>query len=119
MRTTALALLLALASTAAAADVSAEVVQHRFNTKFRAFLSQDSQSPLPLPQIEQAEWRTLKQGRRLQKIYSEPNRFYNGKSYTFTMYRDDQTGVYYLDAKGGFWGMEELVFGPMNEDAWQ
>ena len=114
MRVTSLALLLACISCSAGADDAAEAVQQKFNAKYRDFLTQSSQVLLPLPQLDKTEWKKLLETRPLQKLYSEAERFYNNKSYTFNMYRDSQSGDYYLDAKGGFWGMEELVYGPID-----
>lgn len=119
MRPATLALLLALAAPGARAVDSAEVVQQKFNAKFREFLSQDSQSLLPLPQLEKTEWQNILATRLLQQLYSEPNRFYNSKSYTFTLYRDRESGSYYLDAKGGFWGMDQLIYGPFGDSTLQ
>jgi hypothetical protein len=102
---------------AVAADES--TVQDKFNQKYRDFLARDSQILLPLPQIARAEWKLLLESRPLQPVYTEPERFYNSKTYTFTMYRDSETGSYYLDAKGGFWGMDELVYGPMSGKEWE
>lgn len=94
---------------------SADSVQETFNHKYRDFLSQNSQALLPLPQLSKAEWKTIGETRQLQLLYSEPERFYNSKTYTFTMYRDEPSGDYYLEAKGGFWGMEELIYGPLRK----
>lgn len=103
----------------AASLASADSVQETFNHKYRDFLSQSSQALLPLPSLSKAEWKTISETRQLQQIYSEPGRFYNSKSYTFTMYLDLQSGSYYLEAKGGFWGMEQLNYGPMSGAEWQ
>lgn len=111
MRALALGLVLLLTASLASADS----VQETFNRKYRDFLSHNSQALLPLPQLSKAEWKTLGETRQLQQLYSEPERFYNSKTYTFTMYRAEQSGDYYLDAKGGFWGMEELIYGPLQE----
>ena len=109
------ALIFGLVMVLAASQASADSVQETFNRKYRDFLSQNSQILLPLPPLSKAEWKTIGETRLLQPIFSEPNRFYNSKTYTFTMYRDEQSGDYYLDAKGGFWGMEELIYGPLRE----
>lgn len=89
-------------------------LQEKFNLKYRDFLAQSSQSVLPLPQLSVADWKRLRDSRSLKVVYSEPDRFYNNKTYTFTMYQAADDGSYYLDAKGGFWGMDELVYGPIN-----
>lgn len=109
------ALIVGLLMVLAASQASADSIQETFNHKYRDFLSQHSQALLPLPQLSKAEWKTIGETRQLQLIFSEPNRFYNSKTYTFTMYRDEQGGSYYLDAKGGFWGMDELIYGPLRE----
>lgn len=111
MRTLILGLHLLLTASLASADG----LQEAFNRKYRDFLSHNSQALLPLPPLSKAEWKTLGETRQLQPIFSEPNRFYNSKTYTFTMYRDEQSGSYYLDAKGGFWDMDELIYGPLKE----
>ena len=113
------ALILGLLMVLAAIQASADSVQETFNHKYRDILSHNSQALLPLPQLSKAEWKTLGETRQLQQLYSEPERFYNNKTYTFTMYRDEKSGVYYLDAKGGFWGMDELIYGPLNSAEWQ
>jgi hypothetical protein len=94
-------------------------LQAQFNRKYKDFLARESQAPLPLPQISKAEWKKLLESQLLQPVYTEPERFYNSKTYTFTMYQDGKTGSYYLDAKGGFWGMDELVYGPMSGKEWE
>jgi hypothetical protein len=113
------ALLLGLVMVLAVTRANAVSVQETFNHKYRDFLSQNSQALLPLPQLSKVEWKTIGETRQLQQIYSEPERFYNSKAYTFTMYRDEQSGAYYLEAKGGFWGMEELIYGPLNSTEWE
>lgn len=94
-------------------------IQERFNRKYDTFLSQGSQSLLPLPRIEKSDWKKMRETRPMKPVYSEPDRFYNNKTYAFTMYMDEKSGLYYLDAKGGFWGMDELVYGPMDGKDWE
>jgi hypothetical protein len=89
-------------------------IQNKFNHKYRDFLTQTSQSLLPLSQISIPDWKKILEAGSLKKIYVDPDRFYNNKIYTFTMYQAADDGSYYLDAKGGFWGMDELIYGPIN-----
>jgi hypothetical protein len=89
-------------------------IQSRFNRKYQDFLTQSSQSLLPLPKISVPDWKKMLETGALKKIYVDPDRFYSNKIYTFTMYQAEDGGSYYLDAKGGFWGMDELVYGPIN-----
>lgn len=91
-----------------------EGLQQKFNHKYREFLSQTSQSLLPLPALSKADWQKIRQARALEVIYTEPDKFYNNKTYTFTLYQATDDSSYYLDAKGGFWGMDELIYGPLN-----
>lgn len=98
-----------------AADFSPEALQHKFNQKYQQYLRADSQMLLPLPVIEKEEWHRLATGGGLEQIYSEPGVYYNAKVYTMTLFRTKEGGQYYLDAKGGFWGMDELAYGPLNE----
>lgn len=85
-----------------------------FNTKFASYLRADSQTPLPLPAIAKADWPKRSAGLELRKIFVEPDRFYLAKVYTFTLYQAAD-GRYYLDVKGGFWGMDQLYYGPFSE----
>ena len=107
--------LLACCATVTHAD---DDIQGKFNRKYDTFLSQGSQSLLPLPRIDKADWKKMLESQSMKPVYSEPDRFYNNKTYTFTMYRDLGNGLYYLDAKGGFWGMDELIYGPMDGRDW-
>ena len=79
-------------------------IQSRFNRKYQDFLTQTSQSLLPLPQIAVPDWKKMLESGSVKQIYVDPDRFYNNKIYTFTMYQAGDGGSYYLDAKGGFWG---------------
>lgn len=110
---------LLLAQSLAIGEDASSHVQEKFNLKYGTSLSQNSTSLLPLPQIDKSDWKKMLEARPMTRIYSEPNRFYNNKTYTFTMYRDDESGRFYLDAKGGFWGMDELVYGPLNGKDWE
>jgi hypothetical protein len=89
-------------------------IQNKFNRKYQDYLTQTSQSLLPFSQIMVPDWKKILETRPLKKIYVDPDRFYNNKIYTFTMYQAEDDSSYYLDAKGGFWGMDELVYGPIN-----
>lgn len=88
-------------------------LQQRFNQKYREFLSQTSQSLLPLPSLSKPDWQKIRQIRPLKIIYTDPDKFYNNKTYTFTLYQATDDSSYYLNAKGGFWGMDELTYGPL------
>lgn len=85
-----------------------------FNTKFATYLRAESQTPLPLPAIQKADWPKLSAGLGLKKVFVEPDRYYLAKVYTFTLYQAGD-GRYYLDVKGGFWGMDQLYYGPFAE----
>ena len=108
----ALALAISLNGFAGDASPDAAELQQRFNQKYRDYLTPESQALLPFPALEMAEWNKLLAGRPLQVLYREPGKYYNNKVYTFTLYRAED-GAYYLDAKGGFWGMDELAYGPL------
>lgn len=88
-------------------------IQSVFNQKYSHFFGSDSQSLLPFKTMEKSVWQSLQQQKPLVLVYQEPDKFYNSKVYMFSMYHDTQENVYYLDAKGGFWGMDELVYGPI------
>lgn len=93
----------------------AEALQAGFNLKYQDYLTPASQMLLPFPRVEISAWKALQAARRFSVIYSEADKFYNNKVYQFTLYRAEDDGSYYLDAKGGFWGMDELVYGPLSE----
>ncbi len=99
-----------MSHTANAADGD---LQQQFNQKYRDFLSQSSQALLPLPNVSKPDWQKLRATHPLKLIYTEPDKFYNNKTYTFSLYQATDDGSYYLDAKGGFWGMDELIYGPL------
>ena len=90
-------------------DVSGE----RFYQKYRTFLQQENQTPLPLPQIEKQDWKKLQANQTLEVVFKLPDMFYLNKTFAFTIYQSKENGSYFLDAAGGFWGMEELVYGPL------
>lgn len=100
---------------AAPAAPASSAIQQGFNSKYKDYLNADSQALLPFPRLELPEWKKIQEGRPLRKVYSEPGKYYNSKVYTFTLYQATDDGAYYLDAKGGFWGMDELVYGPLDE----
>lgn len=109
-----IALVLLLLTTIAAA-AGAPAVQQRINQRYQDYFGPDSQALLPFPQLEAAEWHRLQAARPFIKVYTEPGKYYNSKVYTFTLYQAADDGSYYLNAKGGFWGMDELVYGPISE----
>ena len=111
----ALGLLMAMMQNGWAGDSSPDTLQQDFNRKYQQYLRADSQMLLPLPSLEMGAWKRLLESGTLEKIYSEPNVYYNAKVYTLTLFRAKGSGEYYLDAKGGFWGMDELVYGPLSE----
>lgn len=98
----------------ARAETSPDELQQRFDRKYQQYLRADSQMLLPLPTMEVSEWKHLEERALLQKVFSEPDVYYNAKVYTFTLFKVER-GEYYLRAKGGFWGMDELFYGPLKE----
>lgn len=104
----------AISAEAPAAPASS-AIQQGFNSKYKDYLNADSQMLLPFPKLEMAAWKKIQEGQQLRKVYSEPGKYYNNKVYTFTLYQAADDGAYYLEAKGGFWGMDELVYGPLEE----
>lgn len=86
--------------------------------RYHAYISPYSQSALPFDKMEPAAWKALLASGSLAPVFSKPDVFYFGKTYVFTLYQAD-SGPYYLHAKGGFWGMEELAFGPIAQDMLQ
>jgi hypothetical protein len=105
-------LLLHLGSTYAGDDAE---LQQAFNLRYQQYLAAGSQIPLPFNRMDKTEWKNLQASKAFRLVFTEPNQFYNNKTYTFKLYRAADDGVYYLDAIGGFWGMEELVYGPIAE----
>lgn len=100
---------------ATVAQQAPSVLQESFNRKYKDFLHADSQMLLPFPQLETQAWKQILESRPLRKIYTEPGKYYNSKVYGFTLYQAADDGSYYLEAKGGFWGMDELAYGPLTE----
>lgn len=107
-------LLLLLHANNAGAEANTELLQ-AFNLRYQHYLSLDSQMVLPFNRMDKAEWKQLQASTQFRLVFNEPGRYYIGKSYTFKLYHDPAKNLYYLDAIGGFWGMEELVFGPISE----
>ena len=112
-----LGLMLACLS-AYAGDGGAEDLQRRFESRYQTYLSPGSQSTLPFEKMEQAAWKAVLASGDLTAVFSRSGVFYMGKTYVFTLYQADK-GRYYLHAKGGFWGMEELAFGPIAREMLQ
>lgn len=106
---------LGFASTVFGADESALDLQQKFHRKYQQYLGADSQMSLPFTLVDASDWKRLQESGRLEKIYSEPGVYYNAKVYTFTLFRAGDSGEYYMNAKGGFWGMDELSYGPLAE----
>lgn len=107
------ATLLSLLPIVACADEAPTAdLQQKFDLRYQAFLGAGSQALLPFSRLEPPQWKTLQQNRHFTRVFTEPDVFYNNKSYSFTMYQADD-GNYYLDAKGGFWGMDQLFYGPI------
>ncbi len=95
--------------------VAASSLQEQINHKYRNYFGADSQTLLPFTKVEIQDWKNIRANKTLKRIYVEPDKYYNSKVYTFTLYQATDDGRYYLDAKGGFWGMDELIYGPINE----
>jgi len=112
------ALLLVLPVVAGAEDDTGKQLQQQFDTRYKNYMGTDAQSLLPFPTLEKQDWEKLRSTHTLKKIFVEPDVFYNAKSYTFTLFQAED-GNYYLDAKGGFWGMDELFYGPIGPSALQ
>jgi len=89
-------------------------LQAQINLKFKNYFGPDSQALLPFAKMELPDWKTFRASKTLKRIYTEADKFYNSKVYTLTLYQAAEDGRYYLDAKGGFWGMDELVYGPIS-----
>lgn len=101
------------------AEPTPDELQASFNRKYQQYLGADSQMSLPFTLIEAHEWKRIQESRSLLKVYSEPGKYYNQKVYTFTLYRAGDSGEYYLNAKGGFWGMDELSYGPLTQKTFE
>lgn len=107
-------LLFSLIGANANAESDAEIHQ-RFNQRYHEFLSVNSQIQLPFNRIDKESWKKLFAGKEFRPVFTAPNQFYTNKTFTFNLYQAADNGAYYLDAIGGFWGMEELVYGPISE----
>lgn len=90
-------------------------IQIGFNQRYKDYFGANSQILLPFPKLEVQEWKKVIENRPLKIVYTEPDKYYNNKVYSFTLYQVTDDGSYYLNAKGGFWGMDELVYGPILE----
>ncbi|HSH97066.1 MAG: hypothetical protein ACAH07_03860 [Methylophilaceae bacterium] len=85
-----------------------------FDQKYQDYFGTNSQSLLPFASIEKSDWKKLQASRPLKVVFVEPDKYYNSKLYTLTMYQATDDGQYYLDVKGGFWGMDDLIYGPLS-----
>lgn len=90
-------------------------LQQAFNQRYQNFFAANNQALLPFSRMEKEDWKKLFAAKPFRLIFTEPNKFYNNKAYTFKLYQSPDDHTYYLDAIGGFWGMEELVYGPIPE----
>lgn len=96
-------------------SLAATALREQFNHRYQNYFGPDSQALLPFPRLEMPDWKKIVASRPLKRIYTEPDKRYNSKVYSFTLYQAADDGSFYLDAKGGFWGMDELVYGPIGE----
>lgn len=101
-----------------AADYTPEDIQHSFESRYQTYLVPSSQNALPFDKLETVAWKALQAGGGLKLIFSKQDVFYIGKTYVFALYQAGD-GQYYLHAKGGFWGMEELAWGPIKPELLQ
>ena len=106
--------LLILLCVACIAMADEATLQAGFDQKYQDYFGTNSQSLLPFASIEKSDWKKLKASRPLKVIFVEPDKYYNSKLYTLTMYQATDDGQYYLDVKGGFWGMDDLIYGPIS-----
>lgn len=115
-----LAILLVLLHTPTtwAADALPSDLQQHFDTRYKSFLEPNNQSLLPFPKLEPQPWKNLLAAGHLQLAFTKSDVFYNNKTYVFSMYHAED-GSYYLDVKDGFWGMDELIYGPITPDLLQ
>lgn len=113
---TACAILMLVSQAVADEKPSPELIQKNFHRQYDHFLGPDSQSMLPIPRMEKAEWQKATADGHATRIFIEPDVFYNNKVYTFTLFRSDLDDRFYLDAKGGFWGMDQIFYGPIEGD---
>lgn len=112
------ALLLSLPIVATAEDDASKQMQQQFDTRYKNYMGTNAQALLPFATMEKQDWEKLRSAHTLKKVFVEPDVFYNAKSYVFTLFQAED-GNYYLDAKGGFWGMDELFYGPIDPQALQ
>ncbi|GBG12770.1 UPF0345 protein [Novimethylophilus kurashikiensis] len=113
------ALIFNCASSAALADEDGGVrIQQQFDAKFKNYMGSGSDALLPLPKLEKPDWEKLRSTHAMKQIFVERDVFYNAKTYTLTLFQAED-GSYYLDAKGGFWGMDELIYGPFDQSVLQ
>jgi len=110
-KTVYLLIILSLASIAIADETS---LQARFDQKYQDYFGANSQSLLPFISIEKSDWKKLQASQPLKVVFVEPDKYYNSKLYTLTMYQTSEDSQYYLDVKGGFWGMDDLIYGPIS-----
>lgn len=89
-------------------------LQSGFDQKYHDYFGTNSQSLLPFTEIEKPDWKKLQASRPLKMVFVEPDKYYISKLYTLTMYQAGDDEQYYLDVKGGFWGMDELIYGPIS-----
>lgn len=106
---------LALFSLPSCAESVENSLQTAFDKRYADYFQAGSQATLPFARMDKQDWKKMFSGGDFQLIFSEPERFYGGKSYTLKLYHETAKNQYFLDAVGGFWGMEELVFGPIPE----
>jgi hypothetical protein len=118
MKNIILFVLLLTCFTVKAAEYTSEGIQHSFESRYQTYLVPSSQNALPFDKLETAAWKALQAGGGLKLIFSKPDVFYIGKTYVFALYQAGD-GQYYLHAKGGFWGMEELAWGPIKPELLQ
>jgi hypothetical protein len=97
--------------------VETQELLEKFNRKYQSYLTAESQALLPLPPLDLQEWKYIQENRPLRLVFREPDRYYNNKVYTLMLYQVTDSEEYYLNAKGGFWGMDELAYGPFKETA--
>lgn len=101
-----------------AAHSTPEDIQRSFESRYQTYLVSSSQNALPFDKLEKSAWKALQASGGLKQVFTKPDVFYIGKTYVFSLYQsaDNQ---YYLHAKGGFWGMEELAWGPIKQEQLQ
>jgi hypothetical protein len=104
-------------SAIAGAAVPTDQLRQDFNHRYQDYLRPESEALLPFPALDKVACQQLIASGRLRTVYSEPGKAYNAKIYTFTLYQEGAESIYYLEVKGGFWGMDQLCYGPLtNKD---